>query len=331
MKNIIITLLLLILTQSIYSQDNYTVTWGTSTYDTLSNYTSILYEILPEPYMTGEVEIDFGFDFPFFDNYFSSVNIDANGIGYFANSEYVYQIFPFEGEYLNHYNLPIFSDWRYEYDMVGEMHVLKVEWRNVGIYDDIESSNPTYHWINFQAWFFENGIIEYHFGDTDLSATPFYSEETGFVWEDGESYGPWIGIINDDSESEVYYISGTNDSIFLITDSDNADIYFDVPVIGQYFRFTPDEVTSVPTEEISKINNIDIFPNPGTVKMQVRVAVQHPQSTVELYDISGNLVTRQDIAGQWSEVNTIFLPQGTYVYRITSSSGLMETGKWVKQ
>jgi len=329
MKNVIVALFTLTFIQSIYSQENYTVNWGTSTYDTLSTYTSILYEILPEPYMSNEeIEIDFGFDFPFFDKYFTSVNIDANGIGYFSNSEYVFQLFAFEGSYLNHYNLPIFSDWRYANETVDEMGVLKIEWRNVGIDDDIWSSNPTNHRINFQMWLFENGVIEYHFGDTDLSETPFYSEETGFVWEDGESYGPWIGIINDDSESEVYYISGTNDSIFLITDSDNADIYFDVPVIGQYFRFTPDEVTDIQTEQISKLNEIAIYPNPGHDLINVRIAVQ---SVFELFDMNGQLVLKENFIGTEGTVNSTFLQQGTYVYRITSSDGLFETGKWVKQ
>jgi len=91
-------------------------------------------------------------------------------------------------------------------------------------------------------------------------------------------------------------------------------------------------ITSSPEHTASdKMHEAIVYPNPGTDRMQVRVAVQYPQSTVELYDISGNLVARKNIEGQWGEVNTAFLPQGTYVYRITSSSGLFETGKWVKQ
>jgi|GEM_PF-2283727 len=336
MKKIIVALFALILAQSVYTQENYSVSWETSTYDTLSSYTSILYEILPDPYIYGEeIEIDFGFNFPFFDNYFTSVNINSNGIGYFSNSEHVYQLFAFEGSYLNHYNLPIFSDWRYANETVDEMGVLKIEWRNVGIDDDIWSSNPTDHRINFQIWLFENGVIEYHFGDTDLSETPFYSEETGFVWEDGESYGPWIGIINDDSESEVYYISGTNDSIFLITDVNSPDIFFDVPVNGQYFRFTPDEVTGISTTQISKTSDITINPNPVQDYFSLRINNNGNSSLynteVKIFSTTGQLVQSQEITSPNEKINVSQLPSGFYFVRLLNGNSDEASLKFVKR
>lgn len=325
MKKIIVALLVVVLTQNICSQENYTVGWGNSTYDTLSTYTSILYELLPEPYMGfSEVEINFGFSFPFFDTYFTSVNIDANGIGYFSNSEHVYQLFAFEGGYQNHYNLPIFSDWRYVNETVNEIGVLKIEWRNVGIYDDIESSNPTDHRINFQMWLFENGIIEYHFGETDLTNTPFYSETNGFIWEDGESYGPWIGIINDDSESEVYFLSGTNDDIILITDDDYSDIFYDVPVNGQYFRFTPDEITSIQTEQISRKFDIMIYPNPVYDYFSLKIKNEDNsllnKTEVKIFSTTGKLVKSLKIKSQIEKINVSHLPSGVYFVRILNEN-----------
>jgi hypothetical protein len=82
--------------------------------------------------------------------------------------------------------------------------------------------------------------------------------------------------------------------------------------------------------EIEK-GKIVLYPNPGTNQLKVRIAVQHQQSIFQLYDINGKQVLQERISGQYGEVSTSFLPQGTYIYKITSPDGLFESGKWVKK
>jgi len=74
-----------------------------------------------------------------------------------------------------------------------------------------------------------------------------------------------------------------------------------------------------------------VYPNPGINEIRVRVAAQYPQSLFRLFDMNGKEVLEQKISGRFTTVNSTFLKPGTYIYRITSSDGLYETGKWVRQ
>lgn len=74
-----------------------------------------------------------------------------------------------------------------------------------------------------------------------------------------------------------------------------------------------------------------IYPNPGSSQLKVRLAIQHPQALFQLFDQGGRLVMQQQLTTTESELETNHLATGIYVYRITSSTGLNENGKWVKQ
>ena len=87
----------------------------------------------------------------------------------------------------------------------------------------------------------------------------------------------------------------------------------------------------VSTGEITEGENIRIYPNPGNEEIKVRIAVQHKQSLIELFDLKGRLVLKENFTGTEGSINSTFLPSGTYIYKITSNVGLYESGKWVKQ
>jgi len=74
-----------------------------------------------------------------------------------------------------------------------------------------------------------------------------------------------------------------------------------------------------------------VYPNPGDKEIVVRIAVQYKHSVFELFDINGRHILKQNFTGTQGKVNTTFLENGTYIYRITSNDGLFETGKWIKQ
>ncbi len=80
-----------------------------------------------------------------------------------------------------------------------------------------------------------------------------------------------------------------------------------------------------------KMQEALVFPNPGTNEIRVRVAAQYSESLFRLFDMNGKEVLEQKISGRFATVNSTFLKPGTYIYRITSSDGLHESGKWVKQ
>ena len=336
MKKIIILIVSVVFsTIQLFSQQNYRVSWGTTSYDTLTDYTSIIYELLPEPLLGHEeIEISFGFNFPFFDSYFNSISIDADGYGYFANAP-GYNLYMFTGEYESHLEsgLPIYSDWRYMTDTTGVLDILKIEWRNVGIYDDVTSTSPTDHRINFQTWFYENGIIELHFGETDLTNTPFYNNTDGFIWEDGESYGPWIGIAKNDA-SEVYYITGTNSDIFVVTSEENADIYYDIPHLDHYFRFLPDELSGLPPESLPETIAYSIYPNPVMncfiFKADHEVSGSYINSGVKIFTISGELVKSQNLRNINEQIDISEFPAGIYFVQLIDEKFMRITRKIIK-
>ncbi len=81
----------------------------------------------------------------------------------------------------------------------------------------------------------------------------------------------------------------------------------------------------------SIVHEAIVYPNPGKEYLKVRVGVQHKQSTVKLFDITGRMILKNTIEGTSAIINTQFLKSGTYVYTITNNNGLNEIGKWVKE
>ncbi|MCK9236159.1 MAG: T9SS type A sorting domain-containing protein [Bacteroidales bacterium] len=73
-----------------------------------------------------------------------------------------------------------------------------------------------------------------------------------------------------------------------------------------------------------------IYPNPGN-KLQIRLAIQHSQAQLRLFDQAGHLVVQQQLHQFESIIETSHLPAGVYLYQLTAPTGLNENGKWVKE
>ena len=90
-------------------------------------------------------------------------------------------------------------------------------------------------------------------------------------------------------------------------------------------------ITSNQEHPIIEMHEAIVYPNPGNEQIKVRIAVQYKQSVLELFDMNGRPVLKENFIGTEGTANTTFLPHGTYIYKITSPDGLFESGKWVKQ
>ncbi|MFA6951205.1 MAG: T9SS type A sorting domain-containing protein [Lentimicrobiaceae bacterium] len=335
MKKTLLITGILICSLHLFSQDNYSVSWGNAGYDTLTDYTSILYDIFEEPLIENtEVDINFGFNFPFFDDEFSVVTMDGSGYGYFyPTMPSDYNLFMFAGDFESHTvsGLHIFSDWRYKLDTTGDKKILKVEWRNIGLEDDVFGEHPTDHRINYQVWFYENGIIEYHFGEINLLNTPFYTKANGFIGSDGDSYGPWIGILNEDA-SELYFMAGTNFDVSVITEYELMDIFHDIPLYGRYFRFTPDELESAETVNPT-MNAFTFSSNPVTDEFEIRFKDETSigKSTVQIFNLTGELVQSESFTDINQKFNITSLSPGIYFVRLTTADSIMAIQKLIKK
>ena len=90
---------------------------------------------------------------------------------------------------------------------------------------------------------------------------------------------------------------------------------------------------------------VEAYPNPGGNTFNIRTGLR--DAWVEVYDLNGRLVHRQDITENVTAINTTDWSEGTYVWKVYASDGgpstlrgasgatgsgtLAETGKWVKE
>jgi len=81
------------------------------------------------------------------------------------------------------------------------------------------------------------------------------------------------------------------------------------------------------------------YPNPGRNTLNIRTGLQ--DARVEVYDLNGRMVYRQDITENVTAINTTNWSEGTYVWKVYTgvstlrqaqgSTTLAETGKWIKK
>jgi hypothetical protein len=74
-----------------------------------------------------------------------------------------------------------------------------------------------------------------------------------------------------------------------------------------------------------------VFPNPGNGYLQVKLAIQHRQARLQLFDMNGRSMLEEEISMDMQQVNTSALPTGIYPYYITSNGRVIGNGKWVKE
>ncbi|MBP5797257.1 MAG: T9SS type A sorting domain-containing protein, partial [Bacteroidales bacterium] len=76
------------------------------------------------------------------------------------------------------------------------------------------------------------------------------------------------------------------------------------------------------------------YPNPGKDVLNIRTGLK--DARVEVYDMSGRLMHRQDITENVTGIDTGGWAAGSYVWIVytgvsTGSTTLVETGKWIKE
>jgi hypothetical protein len=310
-------------------QQSYVVSRGYESYDTLTNYTSIL-DILMSPviYAT-EIKVDFGFSFPFFGAQYDSVTLDGDGVAIFPQAVN-YNFYVFTGEAYENLllaNRGMQSDWRFKKDTANGLRILKVEWRNVGLEQDVTSAHPSNEFLNFQAWFYENGIFEVHFGDINLANSPYYSDSLGAIIDTNGIFGPYMGIENND-ESKVYFVTGNNSNFSVITVDSLINIFHSIPPPGEFYRFAP-LGTGINEPQNKQANDFNVYPNP--VHQSATVAYDLGQScmvSIIVYDGLGRAVSEIPASVQAQgrhqvEVEFNHISKGAYVIELKLSDNVL--------
>ena len=71
------------------------------------------------------------------------------------------------------------------------------------------------------------------------------------------------------------------------------------------------------------------YPNPGQITFNIRTGLQNV--FVEVYDMNGRLILRQEIAENVTAINAETWPAGIYVWKMISDGKEVENGKWIKE
>ena len=71
------------------------------------------------------------------------------------------------------------------------------------------------------------------------------------------------------------------------------------------------------------------YPNPGKDVLNIRTGLR--DAWVEVYDLNGRLVHRQDITENVTAINTTDWSEGTYVWRVMTNGMEAESGKWIRE
>ncbi|MDY0103319.1 MAG: T9SS type A sorting domain-containing protein [Lentimicrobium sp.] len=73
-----------------------------------------------------------------------------------------------------------------------------------------------------------------------------------------------------------------------------------------------------------------VFPNPGSNYLQVKLAVQHKNAKIRLFDTNGRAMLEKEVSCDEERVSTTHLRTGTYIYSITAKGKVIGQGKWIK-
>lgn len=274
----------------------YSINHFQSSYDTLVNYNSVNIEqgkAGKDPYYW-EKTFDFGFDFPFYGETFKKVIIDSDASGYFPESP-EYNLFMFAGSYVIGEILDttyLSSEVRYRLLSSNNVDALVLEYHNVYVEDEYDEQGAN-HFINFQIWFYESGIIELRFGNIGLEHCSYYFPGKGFSFNNenpaGEIYGPWVSINNNDfSESACLFGNHLNPTI-LYDDDENCDVLTSIPPEGFVVQFLPSNISSTNKISDGKTCNFEVLQlNDGRIRILDELG---SFNSCTVYDLAGRAIS----------------------------------------
>lgn len=95
------------------------------------------------------------------------------------------------------------------------------------------------------------------------------------------------------------------------------------------YKITPEDFVNVEEAHSHGYEVATAYPNPGKDGLNIRTALQNAH--VEIYDLTGKLVCKQEIVGNIASINAESWPSGVYFWKVVSDGKEAESGKWIKE
>ena len=192
----------------------------------------------------------------------------------------------------------------------------------------------------------------------------FQLNYTWGIHSDEHTQGGYEYSIGFDGDDNVYMLGNVDYEFHYITymDADlnkNAEVYIkepDIPLCPRCLVALPEGGCLVSSSSyysydgyIRKVTLSDLldieeahsngfavavaYPNPGKDVLNIRTGLQ--DARVEVYDVSGRIIIRQEITENITSINAESWPAGIYLWKVytgvsTGSTTLVESGKWIK-
>ena len=199
--------------------------------------------------------------------------------------------------------------------------ICKIEWLNVGFYEDWAANGTYTNTTSFQLWLYENSnIFEYHYGSSNITnasmihmfgapAAAFLenlNQNTGFDWDGfysvtGNTDAPTITTL---TTAEILGAQGIPSYALL-----NGE-----PAEGTVYRFAP---TFVGIEENS-LATFDVYPNPTSGLLNVFNPTQE-LVVAQILSSEGKIIQVETLSSGRNAIQTDELSSGFYLLRINGT------------
>ncbi len=211
------------------------------------------------------------------------------------------------------------SNISYKTEGTAGSRILKIEWNNVGFYEDSTESD----FMNFQLWLYEGtNTVEFRYGPSEIN-NPSESFE-------GET-GPQISLITSFNidlqqlDDTAYFLSGnpTNPTVIVLNPGQTIVLSYLQGMMpnGTVYRFLRQPLS---IEDFSKVD-FQIYPNPALDYLNIKT--QSTNYNVTIYNSLG-----QKVNATLSEnrIDISNLSDGIYFIKIETETG-SAARKFIKQ
>ncbi len=334
-KHLLIAMLCLI-SISLNAQ-TYEFSVSTETYEDLTGSTSLNNGTTwddPEYY------IPIGFDFQFFDTLVTQILIESEGYGgllSFNESESIVPTIIAYGadiidrgyDFLGGYGQASQSNISYLLEGTAGSRILKIEWNNVGFYEEMADNYISVDYTNFQLWLYEgSNNIEIRFGPNSVTQPN--------LCYDGAP-GSFAGLVENVDYSTGFFYG----EVIMLLDDPSAPMavstpsYYNIPYLngtipdGTVYKF---EYTTVNTSDVTEFDGqFSLSPNPSNDYFKIILNdfnTNFVNANILIVNSLGQVL--KDIDFTTDAINISDLKAGTYFVQIRTDSG-MTTKKLIKK
>lgn len=180
------------------------------------------------------------------------------------------------------------------------------------------------------AFFNEKDIRNcYYYGNEDIPAYVYNFGSSSYTYlpessafDEGGSATSWVLDEAQYGTTDLLEAlnAGAMGECVWVEDEEGINGGFPLPQPRPY-----DAVAEIVSDQVQ----VDVYPNPGNNDFNIRTALT--DSHVELYDMTGRLVSKREISGAVTTIDTECLSSGIYLWKVISGGNKAESGKWVKE